>query len=101
MLNSSDQNEEKVLASERRSKDDILALLTSKKMQPYDNQVFCHFLYSLIDTYLLSQPLHEVKKGTPCLEINTTISMLNIICILNQDQFDKIFADKKNINTLL
>lgn len=35
------------------------------------------------------------------LEINTTISVLNLVCIMNHDQFHRVFRTQKQINQLL
>jgi hypothetical protein len=35
------------------------------------------------------------------LEINTSIAMLNLICIMNQDQYNKIFTNATKTQQLL
>ena len=35
------------------------------------------------------------------LEINTTISVLNLVCIMNHDQFHRVFQTKQQIDQLL
>jgi hypothetical protein len=56
VINQADQNDEKVLQSETtQMASDLVQMLVSRKLSPYDNPSFCEFLYSLIETHLFSQ----------------------------------------------
>jgi hypothetical protein len=88
-------------------------MLISRKLSPYDNPQFCLFLFSLIDNYLIAQtPQTDLLKPRGVkqisakknqnglnLDVHTAIAILNIICIMNQEQF--IFREEYQIEDLL
>lgn len=88
-------------------------MIVDKKVSPYDNSVFCRFLFEVIDINLLQQKLvldngyfnqrtqSYVSQPTLVLEINTSIAILNLICIMNQEQYSKIFTTPAKTQMLL
>jgi len=97
-LNQQDNNDEKVIAEAARVGGAGLVC-------PYDNPVFCRFLADIMEDLMLSQEVvYEAKyfQGPQAvtgyqlgLEINTTIQLLNIVCIINSDQYLKVFKTKE------
>lgn len=147
VLNQADNNDEKVLNAEiqeiqqqrLQNYQDIL------RLSPYDNDVFCAFLFDIIDQSILkeatagesgashgglvrnveapphrTQGQHAAKSalapqpGPPKLipyesgpprqlgvDINTTISLLNLACIMNQQQYHRVFKTEEQTRKLL
>ena len=94
VLNQADTNDEKVLT------DKSIAL--QQDISPYDNKNFCTFLYNSIEKNMLDQ--HMIDKRyhqSLAIEINTSISFLNLVCIMNEDQFKKVFVTKEQTKKLL
>ena len=68
-------------------------MIVDKKISPYDNPVFCDFLYDeFIGKLFVEQKMvcetqvYGAKPGPYFnLEINTSIAILNLICIMNQE----------------
>lgn len=85
-LNAADNTDERVIKDNSVPYD-------LKQLTPFSNINFCKFLSGIIDQYLLNQPLldYDQKYLQLGLEVNMTIELLNIVCILNQEQFLMIF----------
>jgi len=130
VLNQADNNDEKVLDAEiqeikQQKLDNYKDIM---RLSPYDNEVFCAFLFNTIDQSILKQQFsegdsstnqktnktannrkqvaqkgqgqtaanaalnsqqtkHKPQQGAPPqlgVDINTTISLLNLVCIMNQ-----------------
>lgn len=86
-LEQTEQNEELVL----EYKKNLVSLIVEKKVSPYDNPVFCEFLYhEFIEKLFVHQDMITQTQsygGKPMtqfnMDINTSISILNLICIMN------------------
>lgn len=87
------------------------ALVLEKKITPFDNPQFCEFLYGLFEKNMLDVGLVEetsfyhgpkqVVSYQLGLEINTTIELLNVICIVNQEQYLRVFRTEQQTQKLL
>ena len=95
-LNQADTNDEKVL------RESSVLKMSGYGTSPYDNPNFCQFLYKIIEKNMLDQYLIDKRYyQSLAIEINTSISFLNLVCIMNEEQYRKVFVTKDQTMKLL